>query len=205
MKNKNHWYDGKLYDIFIAPNQDTLFNQINGLIKENSTLIDVGCATGRFSFLMSQKCKSVLGIDLSIRNIEIARRNLREKPCENISFEHKSLHEQYKDNQQFDFATITFVIHEVNENERAEILYEISQIAEFVIVADYVAPRPQGFSGFVSFFIEFLAGKTHFRNYINFVKNGGIPELAKKTGLQLIEVINTEQSHNQIFIIQKKL
>jgi len=203
MKNKNHWYDGKLYDIYIAPNQDSLFKQISGLIKENSTLIDVGCATGRFSFFMSKKCKSVSGIDLSIRNIKKARQNLSKKTIENISFEHKSLHEQYNDNEHFDYATITFVIHEVNENERVGILNEITQIADIVIVADYIAPRPKGFSGFLSFFIEFLAGSEHFRNYKNFIKNGGISDIVKKTGLQLVETISTKQSHNQIFIIRK--
>ena len=63
--NKYHWYDGGFYDRFIAPNQRELFMQIIELIKPESTIIDVGCGTGFFSFSVADKCKTVLGIDLS--------------------------------------------------------------------------------------------------------------------------------------------
>jgi len=68
--NKNHWYDGWFYDKFIAPHQDILFGQIKNLIEPGSTVIDIGCGTGRLAFAISDKSKSVLGIDLSERNIE---------------------------------------------------------------------------------------------------------------------------------------
>lgn len=35
--NKNHWYDGWFYDLFIAPNQDRLFGQIIKLIEPSLT------------------------------------------------------------------------------------------------------------------------------------------------------------------------
>ncbi len=54
-QNKNHWYDGWFYDIFIAPNQDLLFREIKAIIEPNSSVIDVGCGTGRFSFSVSDK------------------------------------------------------------------------------------------------------------------------------------------------------
>ena len=43
--NKYHWYDGRFYDTFIAPNQDKLFGQIIDLIQPNSDIIDIGCGT----------------------------------------------------------------------------------------------------------------------------------------------------------------
>ncbi len=69
VNNKNHWYDGKFYDILIAPNQDRAFNIAINLIKEQSSVIDVGCGTGRLSFQLKDRCKVVDGIDLSERNI----------------------------------------------------------------------------------------------------------------------------------------
>ena len=62
--NKDHWYDGWFYDKIIAPNQDRLFAVIKELIDADSKIIDVGCGTGRFSFSVNDKCKSVLGLDL---------------------------------------------------------------------------------------------------------------------------------------------
>jgi 2-polyprenyl-3-methyl-5-hydroxy-6-metoxy-1,4-benzoquinol methylase len=70
--NKYHWYDGWFYDTIIAPNQDKLFDQIKDLVAPHSTIIDVGCGTGRLEFALADKCKSVLGIDLSKNNINRA-------------------------------------------------------------------------------------------------------------------------------------
>jgi len=203
MKNKNHWYDGSFYDFFIAPNQDELFKQIGGLISKNSNILDVGCGTGRFGFSIANNCKSLLGIDLSIRNINKAQSNLNKNYIKNLNFQHKSLNDLYLENNRFDFAIITYVIHEVNENERISLLKEISEIADKIIVGDYIVPRPKGFNGKMSQFIEFLAGKEHYTNYKNFILNGGIPELAIKANLKIESIINTQSSTNQIFILTK--
>ena len=72
-KNKHHWYDGWFYDTLIASNQNRLFAQIKNLVNPQSSIIDVGCGTGRFEFTLADKCKSVLGIDISERNIIRAR------------------------------------------------------------------------------------------------------------------------------------
>src|SRR5664280_748525 len=85
-KNKNHWYDGWFYDLVIAPNQDNLFEQVKNLIEPGSRVIDIGCGTGRLDFALAGKCKSVLGIDLSERNIERANLRLLQNPNEKISF-----------------------------------------------------------------------------------------------------------------------
>lgn len=45
--NKEHWYDGWFYDRWIAPNQDSFFAYINTLLPPDSTVIDLGCGTGR--------------------------------------------------------------------------------------------------------------------------------------------------------------
>jgi len=203
MKNKNHWYDGRFYDVFIAPNQDPLFQEIKSLISEKSTIVDVGCGTGRFSFSIAEKCKTVLGIDLSIRNINKAQHNLDKNPVSSISFQHKSLHALYEEGHHFDYAVITFVIHEINENERISLLKEVSEIADIVIIGDYLAPGPNDFGGYLTRIIEFLAGREHYRNYLNFIANGGIPELAGRSGVKIIHTIDTQQSHNQIYIISK--
>ena len=86
VENKKHWYDGWFYDLFIAPNQDTLFGQINSIIEPDKKIIDIGCGTGRFSFYFSGNSKSVLGIDLSRKNIKRANRNLVNNKNSNYRF-----------------------------------------------------------------------------------------------------------------------
>ncbi len=204
-ENKNHWYDGWFYDRFIAPNQDDLFDQIIDIIDLGSSIIDVGCGTGRFSFAVSGKCKSVLGIDLSKRNIDQSQLNLSKQPNEKVNFEHTSLNGLMSKKRHFDYALITFVIHEIAENERIELLYQLSAIADTIIIGDYLVPRPDNFKGFFSRAIEFAAGKDHYRNFRNYVANGGIPYLVDKSGLSIVDEIKNHGSLNHIVKLKKQI
>ena len=204
IKNKNHWYDGWFYDILIAPNQDKLFGQIKNLVESQSTIIDVGCGTGRLEFSISGKCKSVLGIDLSKKNIDRANMKLLQHPDDKISFQHSSLSEIINEGKiHFDFAILTYVIHEVDEEERLDLLNEIARIADTIIIGDYLVPKPKGFGSYFSEIIEFIAGAEHYRNYKSYVANGGIQYLANKAGLKIVNEISNQPLTNHIVILEK--
>ena len=203
-QNKNHWYDGWFYDTFIAPNQDKLFGQIKNLIQPNSGIIDIGCGTGRLEFTLGDKCKSVLGIDLSKRNIDRANLKLLDQPNKKISFKHNNISEIVNEGQtHFDYAVLTYVIHEVNEEERINLLKEIAVVADKIIIGDYLVPRPKGFGSFISEVIEFIAGADHYRNFKSYVAKGGIRYLADKAGLKIIEEISNQPLSNHIVILVK--
>jgi len=203
-ENKTHWYDGWFYDRVIAPNQDKLFRQIKNLIEPQSTIIDVGCGTGRLAFGLSDKSKSILGIDLSKRNIERARLSLFRRPDDKISFQHRNLRDIIKvDHAHFDYAVLTYVIHEVNEEERINLLNEIARVADKIIIGDYLVPKQNGFAGRLTDVIEYLAGSEHYRNYKNYMANGGIYHLSEKAGLKIINEISNQPSTNHIVVLSK--
>jgi len=200
--NKNHWYDGKFYDRFVAPNQKKLFTKIIKMIEPDKSIVDVGCGTGFFSFSVVDKCKSVIGIDLSRRNINKANQNLNAKPTEKMSFIHTSLNDLVLTNHiHFDYAVTTYVIHEVNESERVQMLMDMSKIADKIIIGDFLVPRPNNLAGKLTRVIEFVAGAEHYRNFRNFVANGGIPDLANKAGLQIILEHKNQNTGNHIAIL----
>jgi SAM-dependent methyltransferase len=204
MTNKDHWYDGLFYDRFIAPNQDRLFSQIKSLIEPNCTVIDVGCGTGRFSFSVADKCMSVAGIDLSKRNIEMAQNNLKKKPNDKISFLHKNLSDLIMDsNQKFDYAVLTYVIHEVDPVDRIKLLAEIAWIADRIIIGDYLVPKPIGLWSVLNEIVEFVAGAEHFRNYKNYVASGGLLDLIEKAGLKIIKEARNEPSTTHLLMLSK--
>lgn len=204
MQNKNHWYDGWFYDTIIAPNQDKLFGQIKNLIEPQSEIIDVGCGTGRLAFALADQCKSVLGIDLSKRNIDRAQLTLLQQPNDQIIFRHRNLSEILNEGQtHFDFAVLTFVIHEVNEEERIILLNEIAQVADKIIIGDYFVPKPSGFDGYFSEAIEFLAGAEHYKNYKSYMANGGITYLANKAGLKIMNEITNQSSTSHVAVLTK--
>ena len=203
-ENKNHWYDGWFYDKFIAPNQDRLFGKIRNLIEPNSKIIDVGCGTGRFPLFIADNCKSVKGIDLSGRNIARANFNLSQNPRDNISFEHKRLEDIIKENKEhFDYAVSTYVIHEIEEAERINLLKEMATISDKIILGDYLFPVKRGFWYVLNEVVEFAAGRNHYRNYKNFMANGGIHKLAIETGLKIIIEIKNKPLTSHIIVLSK--
>jgi SAM-dependent methyltransferase len=205
MESKNHWYDGWFYDKLIAPNQDRLFGQINNLIEPGSKIIDVGCGTGRFSFSVSDKCKSVLGIDLSKRNIERALQTLTKNQNDKITFQHKSISEIIaEEKEHFDYAVMTYVIHEVDENKRIRLLNEITKVADKIIIGDYLVPKQNSFWSLLNDFVEFVAGSDHYKNFKSFIANGGIYELANKAELKIITEIKNNPSTSHLVVLSGK-
>jgi SAM-dependent methyltransferase len=203
-ENKIHWYDGWFYDQFIAPNQDKLFGQIISIIEPNTKIIDIGCGTGRFSFFVSDKSKSVLGIDLSKRNIERANHNLSNNKNNKMSFQHKSINEVISEGKEhFDYAVLTYVIHEVDKTERLNLLNEISEIADKIIIGDYLVNRPTGFWSMLNEAVEFAAGKDHYRNFKSYIDGNGILGLAEKTQLKVVKEIRNMPYTSHIAMLEK--
>jgi len=201
--NKEHWYDGWFYDRCIAPNQDRLFRQIRELIERNSRVLDVGCGTGRLAFALADKCEKIVGLDLSQRNIERANRSLSRNPNSAISFEHKSVTDIVaQGDQHFDYAVLTYVVHEVPEHERVELLRNVSRIANTIILGDYLVPRPPGFWSFLNEIVEFAAGRDHYDNFKSFVARGGIQGLIRTLPLQLFQEITNLPQTAHIVMLQ---
>lgn len=200
--NKDHWYDGWIYDKFIAPNQDKLFEGIINLIEPGSEVVDVGCGTGRFSFHAAWKCKSVLGIDISKRNIDKADQNLRQHPVSNLSFRHTLL-KQIDAGKHFDYAVSTYVIHEIDEESRVELLREMSLRADKILIGDYAYPRAAGLQSTLNEIVEFAAGRDHYTNYKLFLKSGGIKGAASKAGLKIISESIVKPVTAQLVVLSK--
>jgi len=201
--NKNHWYDGWFYDKIIAPNQDRMFGEIKNFIKPNSTIIDIGCGTGRFSFFVADKVEKIVGIDLSRKNIDKANQTLSKKSNERISFHHTTLAAFISQKHHFDYAVMTYVIHEVNPDERLALLNEMAQIADKIIIGDYLVPIRKGFWSVLNEIVEFLAGKEHYTNFKDFVDNDGLKSLIEKAGLKIVSEIKNKPVTSQILLLTK--
>jgi hypothetical protein len=156
------------------------------------------------AFTIADKCESVTGIDLSEKNIDRALRILSHKPDSKISFRHGNLTETINSGESyFDYAVLTYVIHEVDETDRINLLMDTARLSRKIIIGDYSVPRPTGFHGWLSENIEFIAGREHYRNYKSYIKNGGIYYLAKKAGLTIVYETLNQPLVNHIVILSK--
>jgi SAM-dependent methyltransferase len=203
IKNKNHWYDGLFYDKLIAPNQDKAFEIVKSVIREEASVLDVGCGTGRLSFQLSGKCRKVDGIDLSARNIRTAMKTLSANPKGNIEFFHSGADMRLKQSvMKYDYAVLSYVIHEINIDERAGLLKLLASEVGEIIIVDYLVPRPAGITDFINGLVEFAAGREHYRNFKSFVENGGINGLVRETGLKIIREITNKPVTSHIAVLK---
>lgn len=203
-ENKNHWYDGLFYDMIIAPNQDKSFALIKKIINPGSNLLDVGCGTGRLAIQIADKCSKVDGIDLSIKNVKLANKRLSASNSINVAFHHDDVFKFLSaKNNKYDYAVLSYVIHEVDFSFRVEILKLLSQTADKIIIVDYLTPRSNGFWSMLNEVVEFFAGREHYRNFKSYIRENGVYGLAEKSGLKIIKEIKNIPSTSQIVILTK--
>jgi len=203
--NKEHWYDGWFYDRCIAPNQDRLFGKIKSLIPRGSTVIDVGCGTGRLAFTLADTCSAVLGVDLSKRNVERAQLRLSRTPHHGVSFGHKSIREVLLEGtKRFDYAVLTYVLHEVEAEDRSTLLKEAAEVADRVVIGDYLVPVRGGFWSFLNEVVERAAGRDHYRNFRSYVARGGIAGLVTTGEMQVLQEYQDTPRTSHLVIVQAK-
>jgi SAM-dependent methyltransferase len=203
-ENKNHWYDGIFYDVFIAPNQDKTFRLAKSIIKENSTVIDAGCGTGRFAFTVADKVNKIDAVDLSERNIKVAMNKLTKNNSPKIKFYHSDIYRFFENgDKHYDYAVMSYVIHEVDEHLRNDILKTLSENADKVILIDYLHPRPKNYWSWLNEAVEFAAGKEHYTNFKSYLKNSGLRGLAERNGLKIIKEIKNTPSTSHIVVLEK--
>lgn len=192
IQNKDHWYDGWIYDALVAPLLDGLFRQVADMVEPGARVVDIGCGTGRLPLALAAKCGMVLGVDLSRRNIDRANLALARRPRGNVSFLHADAAAALAGAGRFDYAVMTFMLHEAGPEERLELLRRAARAADKVIVGDYLVPASGPLLGALAEAVEFSAGAEHYRNYRDFVRGGGISGLAARAGLGIVREVKNK-------------
>lgn len=205
LENKDHWYDGLFYDKIIAPNQDKSFSQLKNFIEKDATLLDIGCGTGRLAFQIADKCKRVVGIDISLKNIAVAKKNHLLNPFSNIEFHYANIESILTKNYaEFDYSVLSYVIHEVDKKDRNQLLISLLKISRKIILIDYLVPRPTGLWSTLNEIVEFAAGKEHYENFKTYVKEGGIIGLAEQNRLSIYKEIKNYPATSHMVVLTNK-
>ena len=203
-ENKHHWYDGFFYDKVIAPNQDKSFRLVKKMIEKDCTVVDAGCGTGRLGFQLADHCSEYVGVDLSVKNISTAKKKLGKANKNNLKFMHNDILNYLDDESpNFNYAILSYVIHEIDPGLRENILTKLSEAAEKIIIIDYLHPKPNNISGKAITVIEFLAGRDHYKNFKSFMKNEGLSGLAKSTGMEVTKEIRKKTTGTHIAVMKK--
>jgi SAM-dependent methyltransferase len=204
-ENINHSYDGLFYDLFIAPHQDQVFAQAKEILAERSMVLDVGCGTGRLASQLLDKCERIVIIDPSERNIDIARRKLAGVPPEKLLIKHSdALDFIMRTDWHFDFAIVSYVLHEIKEEERDVLLWGLSGVADKIIIVDYLVPQPRNYCRLLNELVEYGAGPEHYGNFKSFVKGNGITGLLEKVPLKVVSQVRNKPCSSHTVVLEGK-
>ncbi|HEY9165316.1 MAG TPA: class I SAM-dependent methyltransferase [Candidatus Kryptonia bacterium] len=204
-ENKSRWYDGLFYDLFIAPHQDKVFAQVKEILSKDSTLLDVGCGTGRLASQILDKCERIEIIDPSEKNISIAKRKFAEVPPDKLFIRHTDgLTFLRNGGVHYDFVVMSYVLHEIAEEERDVLLWGLSRVADKIIIVDYLVPEPRNYCAILNRLVEWAAGSIHYRNLKSFMKAGGILGLLEKVPLNVLSEVKNRPCSSHIAVLEGK-
>ena len=156
-------------------------------MKSGDRVLDVCCGTGDQAFYYARSNIITTGIDLNPSMIKVAKRNKKRLGLDNVSFQIADAQEIPFKNDFFDYASISFGLHEKERRVRNNIISEMKRVVKkegSLIFIDYQVPLPKGLYSYLIKIIEYLAGRDHFENFKDYFKQGGLSEILKKNQLQ---------------------
>ncbi len=183
---KNDFYAGFLYHTFFDPFTTHLRDLVSELAPPGSSVLDVGCGTGYQLLRMASRIETGTGIDRADRMIAYARKQQAKRGKANLTFDLADAADlsRFRDNE-FDLATMTLVLHEMETEQRLPALKEMIRVSRRQIIADYaLAP---GFVGLAAMnLLELTVGIFHYHFFRSYLAGGGGPGLFQKTGLRIV-------------------
>lgn len=149
-------------------------------VSPGMDILDIGCGTGVHLKLYQNKKCNVSGVDLSPAMIKIAQKKLGNNADLKLT---DATNTGYEENK-FDLILSSTVLHEMSPQVRSDILKEAKRILKKdgrILIIDFHPGPVKKIRGIYSKVIitisEILAGRVHYKNYRNFMKNGGLPGL----------------------------
>jgi demethylmenaquinone methyltransferase/2-methoxy-6-polyprenyl-1,4-benzoquinol methylase len=169
-------------------------------------VLDIGCGTGGFALKLAARCRHVTGLDISKKQIGIAKKRMTKRKITNIDFVHVDAGEfdQISD-RKYNLGVLSFVIHEMDHQERLSVLSAAKKTVSKLIILDYHTPHPKSFWGQMTRLIEYFAGKEHFRNFKDYLLRDGLDGILEEAGLIISDqFINRKHVFRTVIVETRK-
>jgi len=177
------------YDIVLEPvlwNMRRKIVNISG-IHPGLNVLEVACGTGMQGTRFRKAGAEYTGVDLSPAMLKVANKH-------HINCIHADGTELPLEADSFDLSTITLALHEVDPDIRRDITGEMIRVTKkggSVIIVDYTLTSSGSLYARVGnksiHYIEKLVGGNHYRNYLSFMKEGGLLAYLKTLDLTITE------------------
>lgn len=156
-------------------------------MKAGDKVIDVCCGTGAQVLEYGRHGIIAIGIDSSQDMLKIATRNRMRQKAVNVSFQIADAANLPFPDGYFDYATVSFGLHDKEKPIRYQIISEMKRVVKqdgALILIDYQVPLPRNAWTVFARVIEFLAGGSHYRGFKDYLANGGLDDILKNHALR---------------------
>ena len=150
-------------------------------------MIDFCCGTGAQVLEYGRHGIIATGIDSSQDMLKIATRNRMRQKAVNVSFQLADAANLPFPDGYFDYATVSFGLHDKEKPVRYQIISEMKRVVKqdgSLILIDYQIPFPRNAWAVFARVIEFLAGGSHYRGFKDYLASGGLEDILKNHGLR---------------------
>lgn len=180
VSQRGRWYDGAVYAAVV----DRLLAGVHGYVAthlpEGHRVLDAACGTGALSRRIARAGRRVVGIDLSPRHVEHARRRASQEGLgeDVLSFEVGDLqHLDAGQREPWDVAVIVLALHEMPLDVAPVVLSRLADVATQVMVVDFAAPLAWNPAGLAKRAAELAAGREHHAAFRAYQVHGGLDPL----------------------------
>ncbi|OIO46700.1 MAG: hypothetical protein AUJ31_01055 [Parcubacteria group bacterium CG1_02_39_15] len=160
--------------------------------KTGDKILDVCCATGDQVFHYAKTGAIATGVDLNPKMIEIAVKKQKSYGLNNVYFQVADAANLPFEDSMFDMVSISLGLHEVEREVRDKIIFEMKRVVKkggSLIFADFRVPLPQNYISYLIKGVEYFAGRRHYKNFKDYLQQGGLPVLLKKNGLKEVKKV----------------
>jgi ubiquinone/menaquinone biosynthesis C-methylase UbiE len=167
-----------LYDVLLYPFVRNIRRDILKTVMrlQPRKVIDVCCGTGDQLRLLKRSGIDAVGVDMSQAMITVSQKGNHAPTC----FLQDATAMKFKTGT-FDLAVVSFALHETGWDNAKNILTEIYLVltpSGYMLLADYAfKPRSDLLAKKIITAIEFMAGKRHYQNFLEYQRNGGLGTL----------------------------
>lgn len=170
-------------------------------LNSNDVVLDIGCATGTYSFQFARFVKELYGVDISSKMIESAKRRTLELKIENVEFIYTTIFDDKLKRESFDVILAFDVLHFFEDNQLA--IKRINELLKpggiFISTTACLGEE----SNFVSIILKFFV-KIRIVPLMHFYKISSIKNLIDSGNFEIFETANYSKTSSNCYIAAKK-
>lgn len=176
--------------------------QAKKYLKDSDIVLDFGSATGTVSNEVASYVKKVIGIDISKKMIDIAKRKSLELKVGNVDYKQATIFDEIIERESFDVVLAFNILHFFKDTK--EILQQINKLLKpnGLIIIKIACLGQWSFSNVLQrlIFSPLIWGKII--PYMKFIKLSELDNALNSSGLQTIAKENTSTNY---FIVARKI